>query len=111
MNKLFVGLFCISLLFTQSHYYGSTTAPVTLAGGIIKAKHVQEATQKYKRKDCPVCKGKGYYISGDKITRVDCGYCEADKTGSVTNNPIIVHKQNCPNGICPTSPTGAKNGR
>jgi hypothetical protein len=23
-----------------------------------------------------VCKGKGWYISGDGIKKVDCGYCE-----------------------------------
>jgi len=78
MNKLFVGLFCVSLLFTQSNYYGSTTAPVTLAGGIIKAKHSEEVTVKYKRKDCPVCKGKGWYMSGDGIKQIECTYCEPE---------------------------------
>lgn len=112
MNKLFVGLFCVSLLFTQSHYYGSTTAPVTLAGGIIKAKHVQEVTQKYKRKDCPVCKGKGWYMSGDGILKIDCTYCEADK-GKISIGPIqsfspqaptpkaYSTSPNCPDGSCP----------
>ena len=81
MNKLFIGLFCVSLLFAEGHYYGSTTAPVTLAGGIIKAKHSQqEVAKKYKRKDCPVCKGKGWYISGDGIKKIDCQYCEEAPT-------------------------------
>jgi hypothetical protein len=80
MNKLFIGLFCVSLLFAEGRYYGSTTAPVTLAGGIIKAKHSQEVTKKYKRKDCPVCKGKGWYISGDGIKKIDCQYCEEAPT-------------------------------
>ena len=57
---------------------GSTTSAVTLAGGIIKAKHLDESNKKYKRKDCPVCKGKGWYLSGDGIKKVDCGYCEPD---------------------------------
>jgi hypothetical protein len=110
MNKLFVGLFCVSLLFADSRYYGSTTAPVTLAGGIIKAKHTQEVSQKYKRKDCPVCKGKGYYISGDGILKIDCTYCEPDK-GSVSIGPIIsiiptvppkviMSQPNCASGQC-----------
>lgn len=76
MNKVLIGLFCIGFFFTESHYYGSTTAPVTIAGGIIKAKHVQEVAVKYKRKDCPVCKGKGWYMSGDDIKKIECTYCE-----------------------------------
>ena len=75
MNKTIFSLLAISFLFFQTPYYGSTTASVTIAGGIIKAKHV-ESNKKYKRKDCPVCEGKGWYISGDKITKVNCGYCE-----------------------------------
>lgn len=113
MSKLYIGLFCIGLLFTQSHYYGSTTAPVTLAGGIIKAKHSQENVEKYKRKDCPVCKGKGWYMSGDGILKIDCTYCEpAEGSGSfsvgpiksinpVTPAPPPPSKNNCPNGVCP----------
>lgn len=77
MNKIIIGLFCIGLIFGQSHYNGSTTAAVTLAGGIIKAKHSTEIdVKKYKRKDCPVCKGKGWYMSGDGIQKIDCTYCE-----------------------------------
>lgn len=112
MNKLFIGLFCVGLIFTQSSYYGSTTAPVTLAGGIIKAKHTQDSVSKYKRKDCPVCKGKGWYMSGDGILKIDCNYCEADK-GSISVGPIksvtstvplsklYSAPANCPNGNCP----------
>lgn len=110
MNKLFVGLFCISLLFAESHYYGSITAPVVMAGGIIKAKHVQENTKKYKRKDCPVCKGQGWYWSGDKIKKIECTYCEPDRgseslsVGSntpITPAPKPPQKLNCPDGKCP----------
>ena len=100
MNKLFLGLFCVTLFFAESHYYGSTTAPVTLAGGVIKAKHTQETVTKYKRKDCPVCKGKGYYISGDGILKIDCTYCEPDK-GVITIGPI--------KSITPTQKTPSKN--
>ena len=116
MNKLFVGFFCVSLLFAQSSYYGSTTAPVTLAGGIIKAKHVQEVSQKYKRKDCPVCKGKGWYISGDGILKIDCTYCEPDKASvsigpikSITPAPRMYSAPvNCPDGNCPIPKTSRR---
>ena len=85
MNKLFISLFCISLLFSEGSYYGSTTASVTLAGGIIKAKHSEEITKKYKRKDCPVCKGKGWYMSGDNIKKIDCNYCEPDNSAPLSS--------------------------
>lgn len=94
MNKLISGLVIYTVLFGSS-YYGSTTAPVTIAGAVIKAQSV-ETTTKYKRKDCPVCKGKGWYISGDKIEKVDCGYCEPEK-GSNINDKI-----ECSNGQCKT---------
>jgi hypothetical protein len=51
---------------------------VTIAGAIIKSNSVT-VIEKYKRKDCPVCKGKGWYISGDGIKKVDCGYCEPEE--------------------------------
>lgn len=53
----------------------STTAAVVIAGAHIKARDIP-INHKYNRKDCPVCKGKGWYISGDDITKVNCGYCE-----------------------------------
>jgi hypothetical protein len=98
MSKITLSLLAISLLYFQTEYYGSTTAPVVIAGGIIKAKHVHEAETKYRRKDCPVCKGKGWYMSGDDIKKIECNYCEPEKgamPGSQTNQ-----YQNCPNGKC-----------
>lgn len=53
----------------------SSLSVVTLVGAHIKARDVP-INSKYPRKDCPVCKGKGWYISGDGIEKVDCGYCE-----------------------------------
>ena len=105
MNKL-LGLFLISslMVFGSEKYSGSTTASVTLAGGIIKAQGI-EVEHKYKRKDCPVCKGTGYYISGDGIKKVDCGYCEPDKkeiSQKVITHPPVVIQQNCPDNVCPT---------
>lgn len=64
-------------------YNGSSTAVVVAVGAHIKARD-SLITIKYNRKDCPVCKGKGWYISGDGIEKVACGYCE-DK--SLNNHP------------------------
>ena len=94
MNKLISGLVIYTVLFGSS-YYGSTTAPVTIAGAIIKAQSV-ETTTKYKRKDCPVCKGKGWYMSGDNIKKVDCGYCEPEKSSNIND------KTECSDGQCKT---------
>lgn len=79
MNKVLLVLALSTLIVgSDSLYKGSTTAPVVLAGAIIKAKHADVDVKKYKRKDCPVCKGKGWYMSGDNISKVECGYCEPD---------------------------------
>lgn len=77
MKNIVVCLVLCSMIYGSS-YYGSTTAPVVIAGGIIKAKNVDDSHKKFKRKDCPVCKGKGWYMSGDGIEKVSCGYCEPD---------------------------------
>ena len=87
-------------------YDGSTTAAVTLAGGIIKAQHTENTT-KYKRKNCPVCKGRGWYISGDTITKVPCGYCEPDSGSEVTHPPAIIHdngQRECEGPQCKIKP-------
>lgn len=89
MIKLIISTLLIStLVFASSKYDGSTTAGIVLAGGIIKAKHIDNV-KKYKRKDCPVCKGKGWYISGDDIKKVECGYCEPT---SSENPTMIIRK-------------------
>lgn len=67
---------------TDYGYNGSTTAAVALIGGVIKASHIDKE-KKYPRKDCPVCKGKGWYISGDGIKKVDCGYCEPETSDEI----------------------------
>lgn len=70
-------------------YSGSSTAPVILAGAVVK--HMgAEIAQKYKRKDCPVCKGTGKYLSGDGIKMVDCGYCEVETKEELIHDPIII---------------------
>lgn len=100
MNKIIFGFFAISLFFFESGYYGSTTAPVVIAGGIIKSKHIIETDKKYKRKDCPICKGKGWYMSGDGIKKIECNYCEPEK-GSLSFDKPTKPSSNCPNGVCP----------
>lgn len=100
MNKTIICLLGVSLLWFGGSYYGSTTAPVTLAGAIIKSKHSDETTVKYKRKDCPVCKGKGWYMSGDGIKKIECNYCETEK-GSIIPAPQAPSKKDCPDGVCP----------
>jgi hypothetical protein len=82
MNKKYISLFiCLSLIccLGASKYNGSTKASVVLAGAIIKSQSLG-VEKKYKRKDCPVCKGKGWYVSGDDITKVECGYCEPESS-------------------------------
>ena len=78
LNNSLSILLLASLIFGSSQYDGSTKAAVTLAGGILKSRTVVDV-KKYKRKDCPVCEGKGWYISGDGIKKVDCGYCEPEQ--------------------------------
>lgn len=83
-------------------YDGSTTAAVVLAGGIIKAQHTENTT-KYKRKNCPICKGKGWYLSGDSITKVPCGYCEPETQGSISeimHPPFIIKAPHPPSPVC-----------
>lgn len=87
-------------IFGTYGYNGSTKAAVVLAGSVIKAKYVDN-NHKYKRKNCPVCKGQGWYLSGDKIKKVDCGYCEPDSTATPPSFIIQEHNNyNCPNGNC-----------
>lgn len=79
-----------SLIFTASNYgyNGSTTSAVTLAGAIIKTQQSNKE-KKYPRKECPVCKGTGKYLSGDGIKMVDCGYCEQDT--KVEQESQVIH--------------------
>ena len=89
-------------MFVQPHNY-STTSVVTMVGSIILARQIDKPEIKYKRKDCPVCKGKGWYISGDTISKVPCGYCEPDTAAAP--NPPSSKSPNCSTGKCPTPST------
>ena len=82
MIKLFITILVGTLLFgninTLDHSDSqniSSIAVVTLVGGKILSGQT-EIKEKYKREDCPVCKGKGWYISGDGIEKIECQYCE-----------------------------------
>jgi hypothetical protein len=76
MNKLIIATIIMAFLPTFfSSPKVSSLAVVTLVGAHIKCKDTP-VNIKYNRKDCPVCEGKGWYISGDGIKKVDCGYCE-----------------------------------
>lgn len=66
----------------------SSTSSVSLIGGVIRSRHLAEAVEKkYPRDECPVCEGKGWYMSGDGIEKVDCGYCEETKREEVSLEP------------------------
>lgn len=71
----------------------SSTSVVSLIGGVIKSRHTVSEDSKYPRKDCPVCKGNGWYISGDGIEKVECGYCEPvkkqEETEVVDEPPLV----------------------
>lgn len=70
------------VLFGSYGYEGSTTAVVTLVGAHIRTVD-NPLNVKYPRKDCPVCEGKGWYLSGDGIKKVNCGYCEPEKEKAI----------------------------
>jgi hypothetical protein len=94
INKSILGILLLSSIFvyTSNNYTGGSLAPVIVAGSVVKH-HGAEIVKKYKRKDCPVCKGSGKYLSGDGISMVDCGYCEPD-TG-ITHPPVILSSDKC----------------
>jgi hypothetical protein len=88
INKVVCVLLAFSIVAASNYgYNGSTTAAVTIAGAIVKAKHIDKE-KKYPRKNCPVCKGTGKYLSGDGIKMVDCGYCEPEiKDSEIKETP------------------------
>jgi hypothetical protein len=80
INKILLLLLALSVTAgSLSSYKGSTLGPTVIVGAIIKASHEPDTFKKYARKDCPVCKGTGKYLSGDGINMSDCGYCEPEK--------------------------------
>lgn len=107
MNKLILATLIFTTVITVEKYDYSTKAAVSLGGGIVAAQSVV-INKKYKRKDCPICKGKGWYISGDGIKKVDCGYCEPENSALIVEEPksVLVPpktnvKPDCVTGNCP----------
>lgn len=78
INKILCIILCASIFSAYISPKYSTTAVVTVVGAKIKTAHKDPDSIKYKRKDCPVCKGKGWYMSGDDIEKIECQYCEPD---------------------------------
>lgn len=81
---LILGCFCLSITACKPStpsYKERSTAVVVLVGAHIKSKDCP-IEHKYERKNCPVCKGTGWYLSGDGIKKVPCGYCEEPKPTS-----------------------------
>lgn len=76
INKTILIIACFASLWAYSPTNYSTTAVIVLVGAKIKASHQEDIVVKYKRQDCPVCKGKGWYMSGDGIKKIECTYCE-----------------------------------
>lgn len=82
VNLKYLLLFCFTTAIatnaTNLNY--DATGIVTLVGAKIAAqKDTEDKPKKHKRKDCPICKGKGWYISGDGIKKIDCQYCEPEE--------------------------------
>jgi hypothetical protein len=105
MSKAILPLLMVFLFFGTSRYDGSSTAPVALSGSIVK-NIGNDPVKKYLRKNCPVCKGTGKYLSGDGIKMVDCGYCEPEK-GNVTQS--LEKQNNNPSPSCKCSVCKCKN--
>lgn len=84
MNKLPIILLAVAMMANIEIEKVSTLSGVCLTAGVMISQD-NPVEEKYKRKDCPVCEGKGWYISGDDIQKVDCGYCEPEN--STTEKP------------------------
>lgn len=95
MKSIIISLLIATLFVSNTYNNFSTTGAVVIAGGIIKSKYSTSVEKKYPRKDCPVCKGKGWYMSGDGIKKIDCTYCEPDAKLNCSSNQcktVIIKK-------------------
>lgn len=110
MNKILFAVLSLGILYASNDYQGSTLAPVIVAGSVIKHEGT-EIVKKYKRKDCPICKGTGKYLSGDGISMVDCGYCEPENKDEIKHDPVVVYgnKSSCQNPVCKCKECKCKN--
>ena len=110
MNKILFAVLSFGILYASNDYQGSTLAPIIVAGSVIKHEGA-EIVKKYKRKDCPICKGTGKYLSGDGISMVDCGYCEPETKEQLADDPAMVNenKSQCTNPNCKCKECKCKN--
>lgn len=110
---------CASLLFatilvsSSWEYKGSTTAAVTLTGGMFLASQTEDVIVKVPRSKCPECKKTGKIPTGDwNNPFVPCDNCYDDSEqgdmnpSEVTHDPIIIKgpdskKNKCVNPYCP----------
>jgi hypothetical protein len=88
--KIYSSLFILTVMgaITLGEFQPSSTSAVSLIGGVVKARHEISEDSKYPRDECPVCEGKGWYISGDGIEKVECGYCEPKKQEAIQEEHI-----------------------
>lgn len=59
--------------------YTTFAAAVIVHEGIVNPAQEVSVTKKYKRSECPECKGSGVIVSGDGIHKQTCPYCEVTK--------------------------------
>lgn len=80
----------------EKHYvhdfYTTEVAAVIIHEGIVNPSKTSTITTKYKRADCPECKGTGVIVSGDGIHKQTCPYCEADKPDSPSKPKSIIRR-------------------
>lgn len=79
-------------------FYTTEVAAVIVHEGIINPGKETTVTTKYKRADCPECKGTGIIVSGDGIHKQTCPYCEVPKNGLVGN--LLGDDKCCSHCIC-----------
>ena len=75
MNKIIYAIALVGAVTVATIPNYSTLAVVTLSGAALKVQD-NPMVEKYERKDCPICHGKGWYLSGDGLAKIDCQYCE-----------------------------------
>jgi hypothetical protein len=100
MNKLPIIL--LAFVFAAEISKPSTMSGICLTAGVMLSETADIEVVKYKRKDCPICKGKGWYISGDGIAKVDCGYCEPEKEEPTDTQPEQPTQLTEPEECCKT---------
>jgi len=79
-------------------FYTTEVAAVIIHEGIVNPGKDAVIANKYKRADCPECKGTGIIVSGDGLHTQVCPYCEAPQKGLVGN--LLGDDKCCSHCIC-----------